>query len=100
MTDSDALGDDDGTPSKKGKTGTPSGKPSQLGPVSSSYEETSVEDKKIIYMRDVEGRSFSEIQGVIEAITGAKMGSSTLRSRYYRMKSNFVVFDEKDVWSA
>lgn len=97
-TDSDALGDDNGTPPKKGKTGTPAGKLTLLGPVSSSYDDACAEDRKIIHMRDVEGRNFSEIKEVIEEITGAKMGASTVKNRYYKLKSNFVVFEEKDVW--
>ena len=50
-------------------------------------------------MRDAEGRGFSEIQEVLEEITGVKIGSSSIRNRYYRMKSNFVMFEEKDVWT-
>lgn len=70
-----------------------------FGPIPLSYEEAGPEDKKILQMRDSEGRGWTDICEVIEWITGVKIRTTSLRNRYNKMKSNFVVFEDKDVCS-
>ncbi|KAK5703564.1 hypothetical protein LTS12_028319 [Elasticomyces elasticus] len=89
--------EDNDTPSKKAKTGTPSNRAGLFGPIPLSYEEAGPEDKKILQMRDSEGRGWTDICEVIEWITGVKIRTTSLRNRYNKMKSNFVVFEDKDV---
>lgn len=48
-------------------------------------------------MREVEGKGWSEIKKVVEEITGAMLGISTLQMQYSRMKNNLVVFAKEDV---
>lgn len=89
------------TPSKKTKA-SPSKRSNPLGPIPATYEEASAEDKLIIRLKEVEGKAWSEIKKVLEEVTGATLGGSTLQVRYTRMKANFVVFETDDVsyfWS-
>lgn len=90
-------GEEDKTPSKKSKSPKKSG---PLGPTPMTYEEATETDKLIIRMKEVDLKGWSEIQKVVEDATGAKMGgTSTIRMRYTRMKSNFVVFEKDNVGS-
>lgn len=100
-TDQDPMNDDDNEPSaespnKEAKSKSPSKKSGVLGPIPSSYEEASAEDKMIIQMKEVEGKAWADIKKALEEITGAKMGGG-IHVRYARMKANFVVFDKGDV---
>lgn len=95
----DIADSDQESPSKKGKAGTPSKRGKGLGPIPTSYEEASEEDRMIIRMREKEGKGWAEIRQVIEDITGVKLGGTTLQNRYTRVKANFVVFEETDVCS-
>lgn len=47
-------------------------------------------------MKDVEKKNWAEIKTVWEAMTGIKVGNTTLSTRYIRMKANFTVFEEDD----
>ncbi|RJE27220.1 hypothetical protein PHISCL_00461 [Aspergillus sclerotialis] len=76
------------TPSKKAKV-----TPAKLIPLPNTYEEAGPEDRMILRMRDVEGRSWGEIAAAWEEMTGSKPGRSSLGTRYSRMKANFVVFN-------
>ena len=88
-------GEEDKTPSKKSKSPK---KSVPLGPTPMTYEEATEIDKLIIRMKEVDLKGWSEIQKVVEEATGAKVGgTSTIRMRYTRMKSNFVVFEKDDV---
>ena len=92
-------GEEDKTSPKKSKSPKKSS-PSGLGPTPMTYEEATEIDKLIIRMKEVDLKGWSEIQKVVEEATGAKMGgTSTIRMRYTRMKSNFVVFEKYDVGS-
>lgn len=62
-----------------------------------SYEEAGVEDRLIIEMREKDGKQWLDIKAAIEEITGTKFGNTTLKGRYARMKSNFVVFEKEHV---
>lgn len=81
---------------KKSKK-SPSKKTSVLGPVPASYEEAGPEDRLILRMKETEGKSWNEIQKAIEEMTGGRLGGSTLRVRYTKLKANFVVFEKEDV---
>ena len=95
--DNPGSGEEDKTPSKKSKSPKKSG-PQGLGPTPMTYEEATETDKLIIRMKEVDLKGWSEIQKVVEDVTGAKVGgTSTIRMRYTRMKSNFVVFEKDDV---
>lgn len=105
ITDQDPVNDDDDdddnepsaeSPTKKAKSKSPSKKSGALGPIPASYEEASAEDKLIIQMKEVEGKTWADIKKSLEEITGAKMGGG-IHVRYARKKANFVVFDKSDV---
>ncbi|ODM14571.1 hypothetical protein SI65_10057 [Aspergillus cristatus] len=83
------------SPTKKSKAKSP-GKKAGLGPIPTSYDEASEEDKLIIKMREKDGQGWSDIRKVIEEITGVKFGGSSLSNRYGRMKANFTVFEKED----
>lgn len=68
-----------------------------FGPIPSCYEDAGPEDRKILQMRDDEGRGWSDISEVIGWTTGTKVRSTSLLNRYKKMKLNFVVFEDKDV---
>lgn len=85
------------TPTKKPKT-SPSKRSGPLGPIPTSYEDATHEDKMIIQMREVEGKSWAEIRAVVGKRTGASFGASSLQIRYSRMKANFIVISEEEVW--
>jgi len=51
----------------------------------------------MLHMKDVEGKGWAEIREAWEAMTGVKMGGSTLSGRYARIKANFVTFKKEDV---
>ena len=98
-TNSDtAMADDNDheSPSKKAKR-SPTKKTGAMGPIPATYEEASAEDKMMIHMREVDGKSWPEIRKKLEDITEAKIGASSLQIRYTRMKANFVVFYQDDV---
>ena len=84
------------SPSKKAKR-SPTKKTGAMGPIPATYEEASAEDKMMIHMREVDGKSWPEIRKKLEDITEAKIGASSLQIRYTRMKANFVVFYQDDV---
>ncbi|KAK5116552.1 hypothetical protein LTR85_009177 [Meristemomyces frigidus] len=95
-------GDDDEESPKKKAKGTPTKDRQRKAPakavagaraIARSYEECSESDKKLIDMRDA-GRSWVDIRGEWEKITGDKTGNSTLPNRYARLKSNFTVIKE------
>ena len=48
-------------------------------------------------MKDGEGKGWAEIREAWEAMTGDKVGGSTLSGRYARIKANFVIFKKEDV---
>ncbi|ODM14572.1 hypothetical protein SI65_10058 [Aspergillus cristatus] len=92
----DANGDEEqDSPTKKTKK-SPSKKTGALGPIPTTLNEASAEDKMIIRLKEVEGKTWAEIRKIMEDITGAKLGGSTVQVRYTRMKANFVVFDKED----
>jgi len=91
-----ANGGEDGSPTEKIKK-VPSKKTGTLGPIPTTLDEASDEDKMIIRMKEVESKPWAYIRKALEDITGGKIGASTLQIRYTRMKANFVVFDEVDV---
>lgn len=84
------------TPSKKPKQ-SPGKRGGVLGPIPANYEKASHEDKMIMQMREDEGKSWAEIRKVLEGLTKAKIGASSLQIRYSRMKANFVVIEKDDV---
>ncbi|KAL2002587.1 hypothetical protein VTN02DRAFT_6441 [Thermoascus thermophilus] len=90
------------TPSKKSKTWTPytggetGTTPKKAAAILISHDNMSPEDKMMLYMRDVEGKSWAEIKSAWEAMTGTKVGGSTLCGRYGRIKANLVRFRECD----
>lgn len=91
----DAMDEDtEPSPSKKGKA-TP--KRSATIPIPNSYEMAGPEDRMMLRMKDVENRSWKEIQAAWEDMTGAKVADGSLTARYRRMKANFVVFADGDV---
>ena len=95
--DPDSAGDEDAqTPSKKPKP-SPGKRGGVLGPIPASYDDASHEDKTIMRMREGEGKSWVEIRKVLEDLTKAKIGASSLQIRYSRMKANFVVIQKGDV---
>lgn len=51
----------------------------------------------MLHMKDVEGKSWAEIKSAWQAMTGNKVGGSTLSGRYGRIKANLVQFKEGDV---
>lgn len=85
------------SPTKKSKTKSPGKKAGPFGPIPMSYEEIGPEDKLILRMKETEGKGWAEIQKALEDITGSKLGASTVRMRYTRMKANLVVFEKEDV---
>lgn len=87
---------DNESPLKKTKR-SPTKKAGAMGPIPATYEEASSEDKMLIRMREVDGKSWPEIRKKLEDITQAKIGASSLQIRYTRMKANFVVFEQDDV---
>ena len=88
--------DENESPSKKTKR-SPTKKGGVMGPIPATYEEASSEDKMMIRMREVDGKSWAEIRKMLEDTMQAKIGASSLQIRYKRMKANFVVFDQDDV---
>lgn len=84
------------TPSKKPKS-SPGKRGGVLGPIPASYDEASPQDKRMMQMREGEGKSWVEIRKVLEDLTKAKIGASSLQIRYSRMKANFVVIQKDDV---
>ncbi|ODM14569.1 hypothetical protein SI65_10055 [Aspergillus cristatus] len=82
------------SPTKKTKTKSPK-KPVGLGPIPTSYEEASDEDKLLIRMKEVDNKPWAEIKKALEEITGTELGAG-LHVRYSRMKANFVVFEKGD----
>ncbi|KKA23717.1 hypothetical protein T310_2257 [Rasamsonia emersonii CBS 393.64] len=85
------------TPSKKTKTTTRSGATTPKKEISISYESASKEDRMLIRMREVEGKSWAEISTAWEAMTGVKTASGTLCKRYSRLRANLAVFKDEDV---
>ncbi|KAL2014466.1 hypothetical protein VTN00DRAFT_1991 [Thermoascus crustaceus] len=83
------------TPNTGGETGT-TPKKAAMTPIPTSYENMSPEDKMMLHMKDVEGKSWAEIKSAWEAMTGNKVGGSTLSGRYGRIKANLVQFKEGD----
>ena len=68
-----------------------------MGPIPLTYEEAGPADRTMIHMREVENKPWAEIQNVLQEMTRAKLGGSTLQNRYARIKVNFVVFNKEDV---
>ena len=92
------------TPTKKKRTTPPKAKPAsektkkaEMRPMPTSYETASPEDRMLLRMKDDEGKGWAEIREAWEAMTGDKVGGSTLSGRYARIKANFVVFKKEDV---
>ncbi|EYE98703.1 uncharacterized protein EURHEDRAFT_374759 [Aspergillus ruber CBS 135680] len=85
-----------GTPSKKSnlKLKSPTKRPPGLGPIPTTYEQASPEDKLLIRLKD-EDKPWSEITKTLEDSTGMTLGAG-LRSRYARIKANLVGFEEGD----
>lgn len=65
-------------------------------PIPTSYESAGKADRMLLHMKDVEGKGWAEIKAAWEAMTGIKVGGTTLSTRYIRMKANFVVFEDDD----
>jgi hypothetical protein len=96
--------EEDGTPIKKKRTGTTKAKTGdekpkkiEMRPMPTSLETASPEDRMILRMKDEEGKSWAEIREAWNAMTGDKVGGSTLSGRYARIKANLVVFKKDDV---
>lgn len=68
-----------------------------MGPIPLTYEEAGPADKTMLHMRETENKPWGEIQKALEEMTGGKLGGSTLKVRYARIKVNFVAFDQEDV---
>ncbi|KAL1961929.1 hypothetical protein VTN77DRAFT_758 [Rasamsonia byssochlamydoides] len=90
--DDDNEQDTSSSPSKKAKNGQ-----NQKKEIPTSYSSASKEDRMLIYMREVEGKSWGEIDSAWEAMTGTKPAPTTLRKRYGRIKANLAVFKDEDV---
>lgn len=88
--------DENESPTKKSMAKSP-GKKAGLGPIPTSYEDASEEDRLIIKMREKDGQGWLDIRKVIEENTGVNFGGSSLSNRYGRMKANFTVFEKEDV---
>lgn len=101
--DSDANGSGAGGSDPPASAGTATSssttpvKKSKLGPIPTSYEEAGIADRMILRMKDVDGKSYTEITAAYEALCGFKLDGSTLRKRYNMMKANFAGFAEEDV---
>ncbi|KAJ0415736.1 hypothetical protein BJY00DRAFT_317556 [Aspergillus carlsbadensis] len=86
---------------KKDRTGGPSVKGASprkaaLPPVPASLAEAGTEDKMILNLRDVEGKSWTEITKLFIGVTGIQVGGTTLRLRHAAMKAKFVEIPEAD----
>lgn len=92
----ESADDEAQAPSKKPKS-SPGKRGGVLGPIPASYDEASYDDKTIMQMREGDGKSWVEIRKVLEGLTKAKIGASSLQIRYSRMKANFVVIHKDDV---
>lgn len=68
-----------------------------MGPIPLTYEEAGPADRAMLHMREVENKPWGDIQKVLEEMTGVKLGGSTPKNRYARIKVNFVAFDQEDV---
>lgn len=93
--DTDDNDDDNPSPTKKAKS--PSKRSGAMGPIPLTYEEAGPADRTMLHMRETENKPWGEIRKVLEEMTGAKLGGSTLQNRYSRIKVNFVVFNKEDV---
>lgn len=51
----------------------------------------------LLHMKEVELKSWSEIKTSWEAMTGTKVGNSTLSTRYLRIKAKLAGFRPEDV---
>ncbi|KAL3490461.1 hypothetical protein BJX62DRAFT_238094 [Aspergillus germanicus] len=87
-----AKKDSTGTPSTKGATP----RKAALPPVPSSLAEAGTEDKMILNLRDVEGKSWGEITKLFISVTGIQVGGTTLRLRHAAMKAKFVEIPDED----
>jgi hypothetical protein len=102
--DDAAEPEQDDTPTKKKRTGATKAKlagekqkKAEMRPMPTSYESASPEDRMLLRMKDVEGKGWAKIREAWEAMTGEKIGGSTLSGRYARIKANFIVFKKEDV---
>lgn len=82
----------DDTPTKKTKVS-----PAKANPIPTSLEAAGPEDSMLFRMKEVEGRAWGEVSAAIEAMTGTKSNIGSLKSRFNRMKANFVVFEPDHV---
>ncbi|KAN0077804.1 hypothetical protein V8E54_006108 [Elaphomyces granulatus] len=64
--------------------------------IPTSYETASMEDRMLLHMKEVEMKSWSEIRTQWEAMTGTKVGNSTLSTRYIRIKAKLAGFKPED----
>ncbi|KAL2847290.1 hypothetical protein BJX68DRAFT_268156 [Aspergillus pseudodeflectus] len=87
-----ARKDSTGSPSTKGA----SPRKAALPPVPSSLAEAGTEDKMILNLRDVEGKSWGEITKLFISVTGIQVGGTTLRLRHAAMKAKFVEIPDED----
>lgn len=85
---SECQPDDDDPPIKKRKrSGT-------LSPYPATYESDSEDDnKKLLRMEEVEGKSWTEIQKAVREITGKQFSGSRLVAQYLRMKEDMVLLE-------
>ncbi|KAL3451637.1 hypothetical protein BJX65DRAFT_304230 [Aspergillus insuetus] len=84
----------DSTGSLSTKGATP--RKAALPPVPSSLAEAGTEDKMILNLRDVEGKSWGEITKLFISVTGIQVGGTTLRLRHAAMKAKFVEIPDED----
>ena len=95
--ESSASESEDASPSKKTKRSKGTPRKGNTMPIPTSYEEANAADRQLLRMKDVEGRSWKEIQAAWEDLTGVTVASSSLPPRYYRMKANFIILADGDV---
>jgi hypothetical protein len=75
----------------------PKNKKDKKTTIPASYETASMEDRMLLHMKEVEMKSWSEIRTQWEAMTGTKVGNSTLSTRYLRIKAKLAGFKPEDV---
>lgn len=93
----DADGNDDISPSKKGKITKGSPKKAAVIPIPISLEAAGPEDRMLLRMKEEEGRGWKEIAAAWESMTGNKVPTASLSTRYIRIKANLAVFPSEDV---
>ncbi|KAE9963632.1 hypothetical protein BLS_009109 [Venturia inaequalis] len=83
------------TPTKKLKAPT-SGKKAKIPGIPTCKAEITEADRVLIEMREA-SKSWNDITAVFEANVGVKIGSSTCRLRYSKMKANFACVEDEHV---